>query len=331
MEEQNNWNKVWGWFKDTDQSSRVFSTVSSFFMATAIYAIVQGVQTGFSLSDMFSMKTIAVGFAGGLGIPVVQENGMISGFLSFITNNKLFKRYRENNIEIADKINDYDFKRYFTKKINEKKIADEIERYRETLINDLKDKIDDTNELLLLEPKRKKQLRYEKQLQLLENELAYVKEKGVSRNKIKYVNIDIDDIFNFVQNTSKAGKDEFVDDSAIRQRRSNWSMRIIAPILTVVVMWAADGLKNVDPLTIIYSTSGFLFLLIYQWYSSYTKRKKLLVEKAIPVERNRNTLLIEAEKEYPNWRGSNENLVSNEILEVNSGNIPKEEENADIS
>ena len=295
-----NLDKVSGWFNDPDESRNVFSTLSAFIMSTSVYMFVQGIDSGFVLGDMWSWGTVAVGFAGSLGVPAVQEDGMVKGYIKFLLN-PLFKKYRKENIEISDKINDREFRRNFTRKHNEANITELLEKATVDTIADLEDKIFNIEDSLEIETKTKTIDKLKIQLLHVKNELENIQTNGISRNKITYTNIEIDDIFNFVEKTVKVGKEKLQDTSTARQRKSNWLARIYMPMLSIILLYAAKRLLSLNPLEIISATFIFLLILIYTWYRAYSKRIELKESIAIPAERERNTLLKEAEEEYKIW------------------------------
>ena len=297
--EEKKWydNVVLNWFKDADRSRSVFSTASAFVMSTAVYMFAQGITSGFEISEMWNWGTFAVGFAGSLGVPAVQEDGMIKGYIKFLTN-PLFKKYREENIEISDKINDRDFRRSFTKRQNEANIKELLEDTTTNTIADLNDNIDRITDLLTITDNVKKISKLKLQLLQFNNELENIEKNGLSRNRITYDNMEIDDIFNFVEKTVKVGKDKLKDTSTNKQRKGNILARFYMPALSIILVASAKRLLDLRPIEVIGATFIFLLILIYTWYNSYSKRIELKENIAIPVERERNTLLKQAEKEF---------------------------------
>jgi len=289
------------WFRDTEKSGKVFATVSAFTMSVAIYVIAQGFRTGFTFDLIWSWGSLIVGFAGGLGIPAVQEDGMRKGFIQFLKN-VTFDKYRKDNESLIDNINNKDFQREFISNDNKKVLKELKEHEEERQIESLTAQLHLLKIDLPLIKRKRKYKKAKKRIESLETQLNQLKENGINIYKLNFKPLKPDDIFNFSNNKKLNGRDSYIDNSSFIQRKGNLYARIYMPIIIIIVQGSAMGIINENKTSVFGTTLVFALILMYTWYRAYTKHIELKEEIAIPAEINKNTLLKQATEEYKTWQ-----------------------------
>jgi len=286
----------------------ILNTCSAFLLATLLYVVVNGFANDFSIKALINWKGGLNIFLGGLGIIWVQNNGMLNGAKRFFTHNELFNRYRKENIEISDQISDIDFKTKFITDQNNNELEIEIEKITTKEIEKLKKAIYNINSSMFL-LKGKKKVKAENEVKLLQNELDYILENGVSLDKLTFRLTEIDDIFNSSFDKNLKGQAKYNDDSDKIQIKSNIQYRIYMPIVLTLLKGVIDidNFKSESWWGLII----FVITLTYSWGKAYARNIELKVKKAIPAERNKNTALKDALSKYEIYKLKGDDLVSN--------------------
>jgi hypothetical protein len=291
------------YFKADGRTNKIFETISAFAIGVAINVLSKGFTQGFDITSIWSLSSLVVGFASGLGIPAVQDDAIRKATLKYLLSNELYARYRKENISYSDKITNKIFRRYFIKETNENDLIGLKEREYEKQTEDLKSKITDLQSKKLVAKKPEK---IQTKINKLELKLSKIQENGVDVQKLGYQPIEMNDVFNFENKKSRVGKQSLQDNSVELHRRKNWFARFYMPVIMMILQGSALSVikDNVDEVLI--SSVVFLIILAYTWFNTYQSHLALKEDISLPVEKNRNDLLKDADREYGEWKTINE-------------------------
>ena len=307
-EEPKQWHeRTWDYITNKDNSDKIFGTGSAFLGAIGINAIVQGMfNDNFDWSDLTKPEGLVLAFASGLGVVLVQEDAIAKATDEYYNNDQIYLKYHKENLDLSYAVRDYDFQRYFIKKLNEKEFNELVEQLTTKRINTVK------NEIYLLEStqfllKKKKHIStQEEKLKLLNNELKELEKNGIAKNSINFKPYQVDDIFNFNQEEIQYGRESIEDNSITKHRKKNWLARFYVPIISVFLTGGAAALLTQSIWAVLISSLGFALLLIYNWWNTKRTHLKLKQKSATKREIKLNTHLNDAKKEYTKWKKDKE-------------------------
>ena len=295
----------WDYITNKDNSDKIFGTGSAFLGAIGINAIVQGMfNDNFDWNDLAKPEGLVLAFASGLGVVLVQEDAISKASDEYYNNDETYLKYHKENLDLSYAVRNYDFQRYFIKKLNEKEFTELVEQLTTKRINTVK------NEIYLLEStqfllKKKKMIsQRQDKLRLLNNELEELEENGIPKTSINFTPYQVDDIFNFNQEELQYGRESIEDNSISKHRKKNWLARFYVPIISVFLTGGAAALLTQSIGAVLISSIGFTFLLIYNWWNTKRTHLKLKRKSATKREIKLNTHLNDAKKEYHEWNGT---------------------------
>lgn len=275
----------------------VMGTVSAFLMALIIYAVFQGLDNGISFNTLINLKALIISFGGGIGIIAVQEDGMKKAIKVF-SNMPLYKETKDQNIELSKEIINIDFKQNFVDSLNTKRLQETKLKLATQKIETLKKEIYNLEFALKLAKKIRNQSKLTKLINSKKSELDYLEKNGVDEFTIKFEYITIDEIFGFDREHIKLGQNEYKDRSSSRQRKQNILKRFYLPIIMLLIQGTTLAITNGSIWSVLLLLLTFLLMLIYAWFSSYTKQLELKKTETLPIEVKKNATLKQAHKEY---------------------------------